>query len=350
MVIHEKSSEYSVSADGGGCQTIHQNNRSEASWSYPVSSDNHHVAIQGMAPLRVAGSQGNVMSTCLILGAYGLIGESICPWLAEAGHRVLRHGRRGTAEISMDIGDKEAVTQLLSLQQVDMVINLIAATNVDQCECNVQSAYRANTGAVESIVTAITAVKEWSPHLIHISTDQVYDGPGPHDENSVAPCNVYALSKLAGEYVATRVGATVLRTNFIGRSRCPERLGLTDWIVDSLRTGERITVFDDVLFSAVHITTLCAAIETAVRQKHAGTFNIGCSNGSSKAQMALTLADRLGLDCSLMVTGSSRDARLTALRPLDMRMNSSRFEKAFGFSVPTFESQIDCTVQEYLHE
>jgi dTDP-4-dehydrorhamnose reductase len=142
----------------------------------------------------------------------------------------------------------------------------------------------------------------------------------------------------------------VLRSNFIGRSRRAGRTSLTDWIVKSLRAEQGITVFEDVFFSALHIDTLCAAIESTIEKRHPGTFNLGCSDGNSKAALAFGIADRLGLCHSLLKVGRSQDAEFRARRPLDMRMDSSSFARSFGIALPTFESQIDLVAQEYQHE
>jgi dTDP-4-dehydrorhamnose reductase len=145
-------------------------------------------------------------------------------------------------------------------------------------------------------------------------------------------------------------GGTVLRTNLFGRSHAPVRASFSDWIVNSLRTGTRMTVFDDVFFSALHLNSLSDVIACAVQQRRVGVFNAGCSDGISKAEFAFRLAEKVGLDRSLMALGQSRGAELKARRPLDMRMDSSAFERAFGMKAPTMESQIDIAAMEYLHE
>ena len=291
------------------------------------------------------------MTRILVLGAYGMLGSTLCRKLVECGHIVFCQGRSAPAEVCIDPTDSSAIVGVLSQRRVEVIVNLIALTNVDQCEIDPQGAYRANVQVVASVVNALDSfISAKAPHLVQISTDQVYGGRGPHSENHVDPCNVYALSKLAGEFVVTRTGATVLRTNFIGRSHCAERNSLTDWIINSLRAKQKITVFEDVLFSALHIDVLCQAIELAIRKRRPGTFNVGCCDGNSKAHLAFGLAERLGLDPSLMTVGRSHDSKLRARRPLDMQMNASYFEHCFGFSAPTFESQIDHTAQEYRHE
>jgi dTDP-4-dehydrorhamnose reductase len=291
------------------------------------------------------------MSRVLVFGAYGLLGNTLCRKLVEHGHIVYRQGRATTAEVSIDPADTSAVFDVLLQTGVDVVVNLIALTNVDQCEIDPQSAYRANVQITESVARALSRLVVFpKPHLVQISTDQVYGGHGPHVESRVDPCNVYGLSKLAAEFAASTVGATVLRVNFIGRSNSAKRTSLTDWIVNALRRNEQITVFDDILFNALHIDTLCLAIELVIRKSYPGTFNVGCSGGNSKAYLAFGLARRLGLDPNLMTVGRAQDSLMRVRRPLDMRMNAGYFEKTFDFTAPTFESQIDLTAQEYRHD
>lgn len=288
------------------------------------------------------------MHSILIFGAYGLLGSSLCDALQQAGFRVFRQGRQASAEIPLDPLDLKALRSALAATRPDTVINLIAATNVDQCEADMTMAYLANARVVERLAQGISACPgEKRPHLVQISTDHVYDGPGPHAEQNVAPCNAYALSKLAGELAAGLVGATVLRTCFIGRSHCPGRVSLTDWIVNSLRAGQRITVFEDIHFSALHTSTLCKALGLVARNPKPGVFNLGCCDGDSKAHLAYALAAHLGLDPDLLAKGLARDAAQLTRRPPDMRMDSSLFSQTFHFTCPTLDSQIALAAQEY---
>jgi len=288
------------------------------------------------------------MARVLVIGAYGLVGASLCRLLHVAGHDVARQGRRESADWRFDPAERSAVDEALRRWQPDAVVNLAAATNVDACESDPQGAYMANVRTVEVLADAISAVDERRVHLVQVSSDQVYDGPGPHREDNARPCNVYALSKFAGELAALRVGATVLRTNLFGRSRAVGRSSFSDWVVSSLSAGKPITVFDDVLFSPLHLDTLAEVVIRSAARRPRGIVNAGCRDGISKAGFALALAERLGLDHRLLTVGTSADTALRARRPLDMRMETSRFDAAFGMAAPTVDSQIGLACREYM--
>lgn len=290
------------------------------------------------------------MAKILVFGASGILGTVLVPFLRAQGHEVVSQGRRPPIDICIDPTDPEIVSEVLRREKPNVIVNMIAATNVDYCEEHPSKAFLVNVRVVETITSAIQdLLPEYRSHLIQISTDQVYDGPGPHQENDPLPGNIYALTKFASELVAEKVQATVLRTNFVGRSRCHGRTTLCDWIVNSLRELKQITVFDDVWFSPLHLSTLCALIAGIVMKPIPGIFNAGCSDGISKADFAYRLASILGLNVQLLKTGKSSNASFKANRPLDMRLDVTRTEKSFKFIAPTIEGEIQRTAEEYLN-
>jgi dTDP-4-dehydrorhamnose reductase len=286
------------------------------------------------------------MTRVLLIGASGMLGCSLAPMLERAGHSVFKQSRGEGYDIRLDILSDQAWVDCLHEIRPDVVVNLAAGTNVDKCELDPQFATAANLSPLITFRKAseATGIK---PHMVQISTDQVYDGEGPHPEALVCPCNVYGLSKLAGELAIWDYPATIFRTNFFGMSRAPNRLSLSDWIVGSIRQETRITLFRDVMFSGVHIDTLCSYIGLAIEKKPIGVFNVGIHDGISKADFGLRLASELNLDTSRIKVGSVREFDFKARRPLDMRMQTKRFEDEFGIRSPDSSSQIDKTVNEY---
>jgi dTDP-4-dehydrorhamnose reductase len=285
-------------------------------------------------------------SVILVLGAEGMLGTTLCPSLSAMGYRVLRQSRRGVTEVTLDPLNGAAVAAALSAHQPYAVINLIAESNVDACQMDIQRAYLANVRTVENLVSAMAAGRS-TAHLIQISTDHVYNGVGPHEESTALPGNVYALTKYAGELAALRAGATVIRTNFFGRSRSSSRISFSDWVVNSLRSKAEFTVFEDVYFSALHMTNLTQYVAQVIRQRHSGVFNVGCKDGLSKAEFAQSLARSLGLDTAGMKIGSVKDVPLSASRPSDMRMDIHSFERSFSVEMPCMAEQIALAVGEY---
>lgn len=273
----------------------------------------------------------------LICGATGLLGRELAPSLEDAGHAVASHGFGKQASHQADLTDPATTRKLLTDVTPDAIINLVALTNVDACERDPSSAIRLNMGVALHLARyAASGVR-----LIHISSDQVYSGRGPHLEDAVCPINVYGLSKYAGERPVLEAGGVVLRTNFLGRSRVEGRRGFVDWAVESLRTQTQITLATDVLAGPLSMTSLVTLIGHVVEQYRPGCYNLGTRDGASKRDLVHGLARRLDLSLASASDGLAADLQLTAPRPQDMRMQVERFERAYEVSLPSIEDELD---------
>lgn len=274
----------------------------------------------------------------LVTGGSGMLGHSLVPAMRAAGMDVVAHGNGRALDVSGDLTDSATADKIVSAVAPDVTVNLAALTNVDRCEEHPHGAYLLNVKIVENLVSALSC--ENGRHFVQISTDQVYDGPGPFFEEDVQLTNCYAFSKYAGELAALRMPATVLRTNFFGHSRLEGRPSFSDWLEKNLRDGTKFTAFTDVLFSPLGLDTLTAMITEAVHQRRSGIFNLGSRNGMSKADFALALAKHYDLDPSNVTMGTVAALALKAYRPRDMRMNVCRFERMFGVRLPDLADEI----------
>jgi len=284
-----------------------------------------------------------------MFGSSGLLGSSLMPHLQRCGHDILGVSRKREDGTQVDLIDADQVNEVLDATMPEVIVNLAALTNVDECERNPQLAYLANVRIVENLAMWIRN-RDHVCHLVQISTDQVYDGRGPHKEDNIILSNYYGFSKYAGELAAITVPSTIVRTNFFGPSQCPVRQSLSDWLVQSLNQSEPITVFDDVRFSPLSLQRLVELLELLIVKRERGVFNIGSKEGMSKADFAFTLAEALGLPIKYMSRGVSDKINLVAYRPKDMRMDSSRFENIFGVQLPTLQEEIQSMKATYAHE
>lgn len=283
----------------------------------------------------------------LILGATGMLGSTLLSGHYLKDYRCLGQGRSGQADIQADLLDIRQVQRVFDQVKPDAIINLVGLTNVDQCEQFPNEAYRINVHSLENVLTAAKSLPS-KPRLIHISTDQVYDGPGPHPEHTVTLTNYYAFSKYMAELVAATNGALVLRTNFFGRSRTCKRVSITDWLYRGLNEGKDIQVFDDVLFSPLSMQTLCELIERSILSNICGVFNLGSREGTSKAEFAYQFSSLVGLPTQkLRRVGIGEVAFLKTYRPKDMRMDVTAIEHRLGIEMPCLRAELERVAQEY---
>lgn len=280
------------------------------------------------------------MTNVLVTGATGLLGGPLVKSLRNGGYGVISVGNRIAADFKVDLASYEQTALLLDKVCPEVIVNLVALTDVDRCEANPHEAYLHNVKPVENLANWILKSGA-NCHLIQISSDQVYDGLGPHAETDVTIVNQYAMSKLAGEFAAGKVKSTILRTNFVGKSMRLDRVSLTDWLFNSLVSNETINVFEDLKFSPLSMDTLCGFIERCIAQKPLGIFNVGSRDGISKADFAFYFADALGLPtANLKRTVAVNGKNLLARRPTDMRLQCNKFQAVTNTVMPRLEDEI----------
>jgi dTDP-4-dehydrorhamnose reductase len=169
----------------------------------------------------------------LITGAGGMLGRDLAAALAAAGETDVVAATRA----QLDVTDPAAVRD--AVEGADLVVNTAAWTDVDGAETAEEAATAVNGLGVAHLAAAA------GKHLIHISTDYVFDGrataPYP-EETPPAPVNAYGRSKAAGERAVLAAGGYVVRTAWLYGAHGP------NFVRTMLRlAGERDTldVVDD---------------------------------------------------------------------------------------------------------
>ncbi len=281
----------------------------------------------------------------LVLGSTGLLGNTLTKVLSLYNHKVVRHGTK--TEFEANFTDQIAIRRMLDQIQPDAIINLIGLTDVELCERCPNEAYLVNVKTVENIVAWLRS-QATSVRLVHISTDQVYDGLGPHKESEVSLKNYYGFSKFTAEMVALQIPSIVLRTNFFGFGGHARRKSLTDWLYQNLSDRKSIKVFNDVTFNPLSMNTLSEIVQRLIKVDSSGIFNLGSHEGVSKAEFAYLFADKVGLPKECMESVSVEEVDfLKTYRPKDMRMDCEKFEKQFKIRLPSLSHEIKQTAQEY---
>ena len=281
-----------------------------------------------------------------------MLGSYLIPYLKNIGCQVFCFSRKrlqGEYNIQVNTDSDSSLRRALDASQPSIIINLAALTDVDLCEQNPHQAYSSNVSVVERLSQWVK--KNPYCHLLQISTDHNYDGEGPQPECNIKIINYYGFSKYAGELAALSVGATVLRTNFFGRSLCPGRYSFSDWSYYALLRGENISVFEDVFFSPLSMLSLSKCIERVISNPIPGIFNLGSRKGLSKADFVFKIAAVFNFDNGNVSKVLYREQNFPTPRPTDMRMDSTKFELAYySDGLPTLDEEINGIVGEYSNE
>ncbi len=149
----------------------------------------------------------------LVTGAGGQLGIDVAAHFGRHSHHEVvaaDHGR-------LDIGDRDDVLATVTGLRPDLVVNAGAWTAVDACEADPDRAWRVNAIGARHVAEASRLA---GAHLLHVSTDYVFDGTAeaPYVEwDRPNPQSVYGRSKLAGEHEVSNLhpGSTVVRTSWV---------------------------------------------------------------------------------------------------------------------------------------
>src|SRR6187549_3052652 len=117
----------------------------------------------------------------LVTGAGGLLGSKLTHLLgAQEGVVQIATARQplpglpaNTTFQSLDITDATGIERAFNEARPDVVINTAAMTQVDDCELQREKCWSQNVTSVEHLARAC---EKHGVHLIHVSTDFIFDG------------------------------------------------------------------------------------------------------------------------------------------------------------------------------
>jgi dTDP-4-dehydrorhamnose reductase len=283
----------------------------------------------------------------LITGANGLLGQKLITLLQQqpdvqlvaTAHRPLVFPLlKGKFQL-LDISNQEQVNEVLAHTKPDVIINTAAMTNVDRCETEQEACWQANVTAVQHLVEACN---QHTAHLIHVSTDFIFDGKeGPLNETAVpAPVNFYGESKLAAEKLIqeSSISWCILRTVLVyGVSMDMSRSNIVLWVKKSLEEGKKINVVNDQWRTPTLAEDLAMGCWLAAKKKARGLYHISGKDFLSPYDIAIKTARFFKLNESLINPTDSTQFKQPARRPLKTGFILDKAIRDFGYAPKSFE-------------
>ncbi len=261
----------------------------------------------------------------VVTGANGLVGSRLVSTLVQQGHEVLACGRgpsrlsgQGFTYASLELGDRGRLVEALLPFKPAVIINPAGMTDVDGCEKQPVAAYTAN---VEGVASLCLVARDTQAHLLHVSTDYVFDGQaGPYDLTATPnPLGTYAQTKYAGELTVRSLLPkeqwSIARTAVVyGWPRAGNN-NFGSWLVDSFRQGKAVKLFEDQLVSpslALNVADMLAELGT---KKLAGLWNVAGAEVVDRVTFGRALCARFGFDPALITPSRMKDVALLSPRP-----------------------------------
>ena len=214
----------------------------------------------------------------------------------------------------------------------DFIVHTAAFTNVDLSEKLREDAWKINVKGVEYIAEAARAI---DAHIIHISTDYIFDGKeGPYSENATPnPVGYYGRTKLASENALRISGTffTILRTNVLYGIAPNSRPDFVRWVINSLEKKENIRIVKDQINNPTFIDDLVQGINKIIEFKKTGTYNIGGKEFLSRYDFTLKIAEYFNLDKNLITPITTEELKQPARRPLKSGLIILKAETELGY-------------------
>jgi dTDP-4-dehydrorhamnose reductase len=296
----------------------------------------------------------------LVTGSNGLLGQKLTDYyktrkdiqlIATARGTDRYHDQSGYTYESLDITDEQQVKAILSAHKPDAVINTAAMTNVDACESDHEGCDALNVHAVKCLVDACN---QNGAHLVHISTDFIFDGThGPVGEEEKAnPLSYYGLSKLKGEEIVTGNSKswTILRTVLVyGVVNDMSRSNIVLWAKGNLEQRKTLNVVGDQFRTPTLAEDLAQGCVLAADQKATGVYNISGRDFMSVFDLVYRVAEYWKLDKSLLNLSTSEGIKQPAKRPPITGFRLDKAIRELGYKPHSFEEGL-AVLDEQLKE
>lgn len=291
----------------------------------------------------------------LVTGSNGLVGSRLARLLLSRGHEVFALGR-GAARggqpgyHSVDLGDAEALTRAVRETRPDVIINPAGMTDVDGCEREPDAAYVAN---VEGVASLARAARDVGAHLVHVSTDYVFDGEaGPYDVDALPnPRGVYAITKHLGEQTVKALCAkgswTIARTAVVYGWPSTGKNNFGTWLIGNLRDGKPVKLFSDQWVSPTHAGHCAEMLAELAERRLPGTWHTAGAEVVDRVTFGHRLCDRFGFDRALVQPSLMADVKLPSPRPAKSGLVVTRTAEALAAKPLSLAASLDRLYAEY---
>lgn len=300
----------------------------------------------------------------LITGSNGLLGQKLVYLLktkpeikvvaTSRGENRLKD-KAGYEFLSLDITDKIQTEKVIAELQPDVIINTAAMTNVDACEIQKEECWKQNVVAVENIIYAVQINEKRktknSIHLIHLSTDFVFDGAnGPYKEDDFPnPLAYYSQSKYEAEKLIqqSNIKWTIARTIIIyGVADEMSRSNIVLWAKSCLEKGDPLKIVNDQWRMPTLAEDLAEGCYLIAKKGATGIYHLSGKDFMRIDELVERVANFFHLDKSIISTVSSDTLNQAAKRPPKTGFILDKAIRDLGYNPHTFEEGLAILAQQ----
>ena len=282
----------------------------------------------------------------LVTGANGQLGHEMQRVAKSSNHNYIFTDVADGYE-KLDITNIEEIRNMVKNNNVDIIVNCAAYTNVDKAESDYDTANLINNTAAGNLATAM---KEAGGTLIHISTDYVFQGDRntPCQEDwTTNPLGVYGKTKLAGEAAIATTGCNsiIIRTAWL----------YSQWGKNFVKTMQSLTAIHDTLkvvfdqvgtptFAGDLADTIAHIINTGQTNK-TGIYHFSNEGVCSWYDFAKLICKLSGNTCDISPC-YSEEFPSPVKRPHFSVLDKRKIKETFGIKVPYWTDSLEVCIKQ----
>lgn len=282
----------------------------------------------------------------LVTGANGQLGHEMQRVAKSSNHNYIFTDVAEGYE-KLDITNLEDIRNMVKKNDVDIIVNCAAYTNVDKAESDYDTANLINNTAAGNLATAM---KEVGGTLIHISTDYVFQGDRntPCQEDwATNPLGVYGKTKLAGEKAIEATGCNhiIIRTAWL----------YSQWGKNFVKTMQSLTASHDtlkVVFDQVGTPTFAGDLADVIahiinsgQTDKTGIYHFSNEGVCSWYDFAKLICKLSGNTCDINPC-YSEEFPSPVKRPHFSVLDKKKIRDTFGIKVPYWTDSLEECIKQ----
>jgi len=277
----------------------------------------------------------NTKKVILLTGGTGLLGKGVEETMPDDCEIISIHQRpyhineSRVKHLVLDIRDKSAVEQLFTKHRFDAVIHAAGIASVDYVKNNYAESLESN---IVGTLNISSACRKNGVYLIYISSNAVFNGlSAPYDESCKPdPVNEYGEIKLECERLIEKTipNASIIRPILMyGWNHAAGRSNPVTWLLEKLKTGQKINVVDDLWENPLYNRKCGEAIWRTIEIKPSGKLHLAGEDVLNRYQLALLTAEVFGLDSGLITAVKSTSFHDLAPRPPNTSFSTHKMQE-----------------------
>jgi dTDP-4-dehydrorhamnose reductase len=249
--------------------------------------------------------------------------------------------------VRLDIRDREQVCRVLADLAPAAIIHCAALVDFDRCAVDRTLAWDLNVRGTEHLARA---AREIGARFVYVSTDLVFRGDrGDYTEqDEPEPICEYGKTKFAAERIVGALcpDAVIARPALIYGFGANGRTCFAERLLQNLRNGEPVNLFQDEYRSPIDLPTLCEQLLALAASELQGIYHLGGPERLSRFEFGWRLAEAFGLDPAPIRSASYRDHDFVDPRPADCSLRSEKAARALHLPCPSLTESLQA-MREY---